>query len=195
MEQEETRAIRTSQWLFMMTNRKHGDTTSRTSYMILCVIRMSARTSPKIPEYAAVVAELSARLDEFFSWSMPIRAGIFGREASSSPIPLDPSCGRKPGETTGRRSIRSTCFLGARLNFHLIRERPDRLFLDRTRLDFGHSSISPRISQSEIVTRVKECHLKAYRSQSPDRHGLCRLECYAGVTWLGLAELRQVSLQ
>jgi len=34
----------------------------------------------------------------------PIRAGICGREAPSSPILRDPSCGRKSGETTGHRN-------------------------------------------------------------------------------------------
>ena len=48
--------------------------------------------------------------------------GISGREASSSPIPRDPSCGRKSGETTGHRNTRSAYFLGARLNFHFTRQ-------------------------------------------------------------------------
>ena len=80
---------------------------------------MSARTSHKIPNTptwsrSSVLAWMnSLRIT-------PIHAGICGGEASSSPIPRDPSCGRKSGETTGHRNTRSAYFLGARLKFFMV---------------------------------------------------------------------------
>jgi arylsulfatase A-like enzyme len=65
MEQEETRAIRTSQWLFM---RRIENTRYDFKHELYDLVRDpdERKNLAQDPQYADVVAELSARLDEFF---------------------------------------------------------------------------------------------------------------------------------
>ena len=65
MEQEETRAIRTSQWLFM---RRIENTRYDFKHELYDLVNDpdERKNLAQDPEYAAVVAELRARLDEFF---------------------------------------------------------------------------------------------------------------------------------
>jgi arylsulfatase A-like enzyme len=66
MEQEETRAIRTSQWLFMrrIDNTKYD---FKHELYDLVVDPDERKNLAQDPEYADMVAELSTRLDEFFT--------------------------------------------------------------------------------------------------------------------------------
>ena len=66
MEQEETRAIRTFQWLFM---RRFENTHYDFKHELYDLVNDpdERKNLAQLPEYAAVVSDLSGRLDEFFS--------------------------------------------------------------------------------------------------------------------------------
>ena len=66
MEQEETRAIRTPQWLFM---RRFENTVYDFKHELYDLVKDPDERNnvAQLPEYAAVVAELTGRLDVFFS--------------------------------------------------------------------------------------------------------------------------------
>ena len=66
MEQEETRAIRTFQWLFM---RRFENTHYDFKHELYDLVNDpdERKNLAQLPEYSAVVAELSARVDDFFS--------------------------------------------------------------------------------------------------------------------------------
>jgi arylsulfatase A-like enzyme len=66
MEQEETRAIRTSQWLFMM-RIENTEYDFKQELYDLVNDPDERKDLAQDPEYADVVAELSTRLDEFFT--------------------------------------------------------------------------------------------------------------------------------
>jgi arylsulfatase A-like enzyme len=66
MEQEETRAIRTSQWLFMM-RIENTEYDFKNELYDLVNDPDERKNLAQDPEYADVVAKLSARLNEFFS--------------------------------------------------------------------------------------------------------------------------------
>jgi len=66
MEQEETRAIRTSQWLFMMRIQNTEYAFKHELYDLVADPDERVDLAQE-PEYADVVSKLSARLNEYFS--------------------------------------------------------------------------------------------------------------------------------
>jgi hypothetical protein len=92
MEQEETRTIRTSQWLFMKRIENTKYDFQHELYDLVSDPDERKNLAHDL-DYAEVVAELSTR--------------VAGRVASSSPIPRDPFCGKKFGVTTGHPSTSS----------------------------------------------------------------------------------------